>query len=406
MKPLLFIPEATELDVPLLKQIAVELGKTLTFYDLETTTFLGSPSFGVTEVAAVHVHPDGSVTQQHALINPENLISEKAAEVTGISQDMVDDKNTWGVEARDFFELWARHHVMIGFNNMSFDNKCVMDQNMRYGCSSTTFNDTRDVRSYWRLMTGTAKGKLGEIAQRYGVSPEGAHRAIFDVRMTAVVLENFLREKGVDFFKHPGSRLDANKKLESIFVQARPEEESEQGFINQEDRIRQIIENCGFTTIKRLTMMLGIPAFNLSTMLGDMVYNDEIDPALIEDRDAQAWLRQRVPTIIENAWIGADRGKLKPVFEQVRIGMEKGIIPSQEGSSKIPAYVDYLQLRVYLKQGGYYAAMDKTPGPPVSSPMGANDAINSDSVIAPPKGGGLKKCTTLDDPDGAFGLSM
>lgn len=364
MKELLFVPQSTELDVPLLKEVAQRLNKTLTFYDLETTTFLGSPSFGITEVAAVHVHPDGSVTQQDALVNPENMISEKASEVTGISQEMVADKNTWGVEARDYFVHWAKHHVMIGFNNRAFDDKCVDDQNRRYGYERTDFEDSRDVRSWWRLKSGSAKGKLGEIALSYGINPEGAHRAIFDVRMTARVLEQFLKERGLDFFNHPGSKLAANKKLESIFIPSAVTEENPDGYINQETRVRQIIEECGFTTIKRLTMMLGVTAFNLSSMLGDMVYNDDIDPSLIEDRDAQAWLRQRVPMIVENAWIGQDRGKLKPVFDHIKIGMETGLIPLHENVAKIPPFVDYLQLRVFLKQGGYYAALDKIPEAP------------------------------------------
>ena len=72
-----FLPEATSLDVPILKMLARNLGRPLTFYDLETTTFLGNPTSGITEVAAVHIHPDGSVTQQSALVNPENPISER-----------------------------------------------------------------------------------------------------------------------------------------------------------------------------------------------------------------------------------------------------------------------------------------------------------------------------------------
>lgn len=360
-----FLPESATLHVPILKSIARDLQKTLTFYDLETTTFLGNPTSGITEVAAVHIHPDGTVTQQSTLVNPENPISEKASEVTGITQDMVDSQANWGVEASAYFCHWGQHHIMIGFNNLAFDDKYVIDQNKRYGQSIDCFKDSRDVRSYWRLMMVTlnGKGKLGEIAQRYGLSAEGAHRAIFDVRMTARVFENMLMERGSDFFNHPGGKYPANKKLESIFIKSAITEDNPHGYINQEERVLQIIENCGYTTRKRLMMMTGMGDFNLSTMLGDMVFNDQIDYGLVEDKEAQAWLAARVPIIIEKAWIGEERGKLKVIFDTIASQMRLGIIPSHNGTNARPPYVDYLQLRVYLKAEGYYAAMDKSPVP-------------------------------------------
>lgn len=360
-----FLPEATSLDVPILKMLARNLGRPLTFYDLETTTFLGNPTSGITEVAAVHIHPDGSVTQQSALVNPENPISEKASEVTGITQDMVDNQPNWGAQARDYFVHWGLHHTMLGFNNLAFDDKYVVDQNLRYGNVATQFKDSRDVRSFWRLMmlTLNGKGKLGEIAQRYGLSAEGAHRAIFDVRMTARVFENMLMEKGVDFFDHPGGKLPANKKLESIFVRGAITQDNPHGYVNQEERVLQIIENCGYTTRQRLMMMTGIGEFDLSTMLGDMVFNDQIDYGLVEDANAQAWLAARVPHIIEKAWVGTDRGKLKVIFDTIATHMRFGTIASHNGTTVRPNNVDYLQLRVYLKAQGYYAAMDKSPVP-------------------------------------------
>ena len=360
-----FLPESAILDVPILKSLARNLGRPLTFYDLETTTFLGNPTSGITEVAAVHIHPDGTVTQQSALVNPENPISEKASEVTGITQDMVASEPNWGVKARDCFLHWSQHHTMLGFNNLAFDDKYVIDQNIRYGGLMTTFVDSRDVRSFWRLMmlTLNGKGKLGEIAQRYGLSAEGAHRAIFDVRMTARVFENMLMEKGIDFFDHPGGKLPATKKLESIFIREATTSDNPQGYVNQEERVLQIIENCGYTTRQRLMMMTGIGEFDLSTMLGDMVFNDQIDYSLVEDSAAQAWLGSRVPIIIEKAWIGVDRGKLKVIFDSIATHMRMGTIPTNNGTIAKPNNVDYLQLRVYLKAQGYYAAMDKSPVP-------------------------------------------
>lgn len=350
---------ATSLDTPLLKRVAQMEGKVLTFYDLETTTFLGVPTSGITEVAAVHVHPDGTVTQQDTLVNPENPISAKAAEVTGISQAMVDGQPNWGALARDDFHHWAAHHIMIGFNSMAFDNPYVCDQNARYGQPQTVFNDSRDVRSFWRLMkiTENGKGKLGEIARRYGLSAEGAHRAIYDVRMTARVLECMLTERGLDFWAHPGGKFPAHKRLESIFI---PRGD---GFINTEEWMIYLVETCKYTGIQRMMMLTGMPEFLLSTMLGDLVMNDDIDYTLLEHAPAQHWLQQRVPLIINAAWDGPQRGKLKAVFDTMERQMSQGLLPLHEGRVARPRYVDYLQLKVFLKSKGYFAAMDKSPDP-------------------------------------------
>ena len=59
-----FAPQPIELNVPLLKSIARQLNKTLTVYDLETTNLVGVSTFGITDVAAVHIHPNRTGTQQ------------------------------------------------------------------------------------------------------------------------------------------------------------------------------------------------------------------------------------------------------------------------------------------------------------------------------------------------------
>ena len=77
-----FVPTSTELDIPILKGLAKKHNKTLTFYDLETTNLLAAKTFGITDVGAVHVHPDGTCTQQSSLLDPENPISPEASNVT------------------------------------------------------------------------------------------------------------------------------------------------------------------------------------------------------------------------------------------------------------------------------------------------------------------------------------
>ena len=335
------IPQSAELEVPLIKELAKRYNKTITVFDLETTGFLASPTFGVTEVAAVHIHPDGSVTEQATLVNPEYPISPAAAIVTGISDDMVADYPNWGELCRDHLHQWATNNIVLGFNNIDFDFKAVIKENTRYGQPNTVFVDGRDVRSYWKLKSGTAKGKLTEVAAKYDISPEGAHRAIYDVRMTAKVLERFLLDHGIDFFDAPEGKLNPSKR----FIKSVQTDDNPTGFIDVEERILEIIDRCGYSSLKRLTFLTGVPEFDLTQLLGNLMYDGRLDPDIVSDPNAQAWLLRRLPYTIEETWSGENRGKLKPLMTSV---------------GKYPPFVDYLQLRVFLKQNGYFAALDKS----------------------------------------------
>ncbi len=355
-----FVPTSIELDIPILKGLAKKHNKTLTFYDLETTNLLAAKTFGITDVGAVHVHPDGTCTQQSSLLDPENPISPKASNVTGITQDMVDGQATWAQAAMAPFREWMVRNIVLGFNNIAFDNPGIISQNVRYGDDPGSFLDTRDVRSMARIMTGTGKGKLVDLAQRYGINPDGAHRAIFDVVMTVKVLENMLAEYGLELFEHPGAKITASRPVENLFRPAISRDGQESEWINQEDRILEIIDACGYHSTERLANMLGMDRRYCGDLVDSMIMDGRMDYAVVEDPQAQKWLLARVPHVIGEAWTGDDRGKYKPIFESVKANMKVGLLPDHQGSTQVPSFVTYTQLKVFLKAQGYIAALEKS----------------------------------------------
>ena len=354
------MPTSIELDIPILKGLAKKHNKTLTFYDLETTNLLAAKTFGITDVGAVHVHPDGTCTQQSSLLDPENPISPEASNVTGITQDMVDGQATWAQAAMAPFREWMVRNIVLGFNNIAFDNPGIISQNVRYGDDPGSFLDTRDVRSMARIMTGTGKGKLVDLAQRYGINPDGAHRAIFDVVMTVKVLENMLAEYGLELFEHPGAKITASRPVENLFRPAISRDGQESEWINQEDRILEIIDACGYHSTERLANMLGMDRRYCGDLVDSMIMDGRMDYAVVEDPQAQKWLLARVPHVIGEAWIGAARGKYKPIFESVKANMKVGLLPDHQGSTQVPSFVTYTQLKVFLKAQGYIAALEKS----------------------------------------------
>ena len=355
-----FVPTSIELDIPILKGLAKKHNKTLTFYDLETTNLLAAKTFGITDVGAVHVHPDGTCTQQSSLLDPENPISPEASNVTGITQDMVDGQATWAQAAMAPFREWMVRNIVLGFNNIAFDNPGIISQNVRYGDDPGSFLDTRDVRSMARIMTGTGKGKLVDLAQRYGINPDGAHRAIFDVVMTVKVLENMLAEYGLELFEHPGAKITASRPVENLFRPAISRDGQESEWINQEDRILEIIDACGYHSTERLANMLGMDRRYCGDLVDSMIMDGRMDYAVVEDPQAQKWLLASVPHVIGEAWTGSDRGKYKPIFESVKANMKVGLLPDHQGSTQVPSFVTYTQLKVFLKAQGYIAALEKS----------------------------------------------
>ena len=373
-----FVPTSIELDIPILKGLAKKHNKTLTFYDLETTNLLAAKTFGITDVGAVHVHPDGTCTQQSSLLDPENPISPEASNVTGITQDMVDGQATWAQAAMAPFREWMVRNIVLGFNNIAFDNPGIISQNVRYGDDPGSFLDTRDVRSMARIMTGTGKGKLVDLAQRYGINPDGAHRAIFDVVMTVKVLENMLAEYGLELFEHPGAKITASRPVENLFRPAISRDGQESEWINQEDRILEIIDACGYHSTERLANMLGMDRRYCGDLVDSMIMDGRMDYAVVEDPQAQKWLLARVPHVIGEAWIGAARGKYKPIFESVKANMKVGLLPDHQGSTQVPSFVTYTQLKVFLKAQGYIAALEKSAD--VASVPRAASLVESSSM--------------------------
>ena len=364
-----FTPQPIELNVPLLKTLARMLNKTLTTYDLETTNLVGVKTFGITDVAAVHIHSNGTCSQQSTLIDPENPISEEASKVTGLTQDMVTGQPIWSAEAMPEFTRWMKNNIMLGFNNIAFDNPGVISQNTRYGLPDTKYDDSRDVRSMYRIMTGSGKGRLVDAAERYGINSEGAHRAIFDVVMTVKVLEGMLEEHGMDLFEHPGSKITASRPVEHLFRPAlAANNNGEKGaWVNQEDRILEIVDSCGYHSTERLALMLDMDKRYCGDLIDAMLLDGRLDYTVVEDPQAQKWLLDRVPHVIEQAWIGSNRGKFKPILEAISASMKLGLLPDHNGLTTKPANVTYTQLKVFLKAQGYMAALEKSS--PLPAPV-------------------------------------
>ncbi len=312
------------------------LGKPLTIFDLETTTFRGVAAFAITDVCCFTVTLEGNGVIHGHLIDPERTISQDAVRLTGITQAMVRGKETWGARYASLFQTLARDHWVGGFNNKTFDCPAVLEMNARYGKPiEEGFAHILDVRTlYLELEKPTSKkGKLLDVASFYGAEPQGAlHRAEADVVLTVETLDLMIEAYGVErilAYLVPAEEVrakDAKTTLKPRRPAAVPTEQLVA--LTAPGTIRSIAE---------LAIALAVDEKAASFELGKAVDDQLVDPLPFVNNETLEWLREmlvEVPTETLAA------GKLKPIFEYL----------SQRQPKEIP--LDYLQLRIGMLDCG------------------------------------------------------
>lgn len=187
-----------------LVELAKTRNKVVTIFDIEATTFLGRPNFGITEIGMLHINPKGQLATSGSFVNPENRISQDASTLTGITQAMVKDSPTWGEGWGEAWSLIARDHLVVGYNSATFDGPALASQHRRYDQPELVFADHLDAFKFHKKAHGTNKGKLGEVAKWLGIDTSSfeGHRATNDAVMTALVMSALWE-------RFPNHRVDA-----------------------------------------------------------------------------------------------------------------------------------------------------------------------------------------------------
>ena len=142
---------------------AARRNQPVTVFDVEATTFTPAvKSFGITEVALLHIYPDGTAWTRSALVNPERNIPKAVRELTGITNEAVRGQRTWEAWTSCMHDV-AAGHLTVGYHSMGFDCPGVVRQNARYGHEGTEFVTHLDVAS----LPGVS-GKLIDAAAERG----------------------------------------------------------------------------------------------------------------------------------------------------------------------------------------------------------------------------------------------
>ena len=161
-------------------------------FDLETTGI--SPSNDkIVEISAVKVKNHKVIDEFSTLVNPECHISEGASVVNGIYDDMVKDSPVIA-DVLPLFVEFIEDLPLAGHNIHSFDIKYIYRDCEKY-LGMIPGNDYIDTLHISRkFLPEMAHHRLTDLAQHYGISTEGAHRALKDCYMTQQVYELLINE--------------------------------------------------------------------------------------------------------------------------------------------------------------------------------------------------------------------
>ena len=161
-------------------------------FDLETTGI--SPNYDeVIEISALKVKGGEVVDEFNTLVNPGRKIPFGATKVNGITNAMGAEAPAFSHVLAEFLDF-AEGLVLVGHNIARFDMKFIWrDAEQYFGeIPQNNYVDTLQVAR--KHLPKMDHHRLVDLAEYYGISSEGAHRALNDCYMNQKVYECMVAE--------------------------------------------------------------------------------------------------------------------------------------------------------------------------------------------------------------------
>ena len=149
----------------------------------------------ITEIGAVKVHSGEIVDEFQHLVNPERSIPPRITELTGITTAMVFEEPTIDAILPEYLDFLG-DGILVA-HNLSFDERFLNAACKRTGRAALSNDTLCTLRLARRLLPGLKSKGLTRLAQFYGLTVNGRHRALGDAEATGIILKRFLRH--VDF---------------------------------------------------------------------------------------------------------------------------------------------------------------------------------------------------------------
>lgn len=151
-----------------------------TVIDIETTG-LSIHSNEIIEISALKVRDDKVIEKFSSLIKPEGHINSFISKLTGITNEMVQEAPAI-TEVLPAFTKFLDNDCILG-HNVHFDINFIYTNLKKYFNKElpNSYTDTMKLsRKYCKLPSH----RLSYLAEKFGISTEGHHRALNDCIMT------------------------------------------------------------------------------------------------------------------------------------------------------------------------------------------------------------------------------
>lgn len=156
-------------------------------FDLETTG-INTDIDRIIEISAIKVRNYNTEDEFSSLVNPGCSIPFYASQVNGITDDMVSRAPAFEEVLPRFLDFIG-NLPLVGHNIQTFDLKFIHRDCEKY-IGKSIENDYVDTLKLSRACLPEQKHhSLTDLAAYFGISTEGAHRALNDCRMTMAVYD-------------------------------------------------------------------------------------------------------------------------------------------------------------------------------------------------------------------------
>ena len=183
------------------------LSRPFAVIDFETTGLYPAVGDEICELGLVRVENGEIGSEYSRLVNPGRAMDPAAAQVSGITPEMLDGQPTFEEVTDDYLKLFDG--AIIVAHNAEFDMAFLQYKLVRMGRPQLP-NPVLDTLELARAQDDGGPYTLGILANRLGIEGPHAHRALDDAVMAARVLLHYLAEyhsRGQDeLSKVPGYR--------------------------------------------------------------------------------------------------------------------------------------------------------------------------------------------------------
>lgn len=184
-------------------EVDVDLNNaTYVVFDVETTG-LSAVYDTIIELAAVKVKDGDIIDRFEAFANPHHPLSQTTIDLTGITDDMVQDAPEVEEVLSDFIK-WIGDDILVAHNasfDMGFLNQGLIKHDLPK--ANNPVIDTLELSRF--LLPHLKSHRLNILCKHYGIELTQHHRAIYDAEATGYLLWKLVKEameKGITSHNH------------------------------------------------------------------------------------------------------------------------------------------------------------------------------------------------------------